>query len=338
MSEPKKLTEAPKDLKEAIEWVIHIKGHAQELGKVLEELLKHDGSEVALKVLDKYRLASKGVISGLAEANLKIQPPTNRFYFAYTALNSLSQGLRPFHSQSQANINPDDVEKVGKWVSSVQVNTLTQPIQKFAEGLQTFQKGILTSPSNATAYNSAPSWSSLTDSEKRDCAVILLGIMPVVYIAITYLYWQCAGTGGWAQDKLNQGGSDQGTLKQYMEALGYQSNQLANKNGSTIISSIMNSMFSGELRTAYGPSQAHYFNFLKALQNKAITSIDSPSSPLTSLYLLSYYYTTNFLYTVQSTSPVTPSFAGYSGVAALAGGAYGFNLGGLGTFVSALLV
>ncbi|GIX63901.1 variant erythrocyte surface antigen-1 family protein [Babesia caballi] len=339
------LTEPPTNLKEAIDWVIKI----NELKKInalaieLEELLKHDGSEVALKVFDKYRLVSESVIEKLTEATDKCNKlkgyPTSEWGLAvpHAILNKLSQGLDPFLGKGSAAISTREVEKVKAWVSSINENTLTQLITDFAEGLNKFVtpgSGILQNPSNS-AYKSASSWISLTPSAKTDCAAILLGVMPVVYIGLTYLYWQCEGTGGWAQEKFDSSGSGQGSLKQYIEALGYTENRNDN-NGQNIVS-LMNSMFSGELKTAYGSSQTHYFKFLKALQEKALNSLPSPSHPLTSLYFLSYYYITNFLYDIQSSNPATPSFAGYSATAALAGGAYSFNFGGLGTFMSALL-
>ncbi|GIX63903.1 variant erythrocyte surface antigen-1 family protein [Babesia caballi] len=334
----KSLTTPPTNLKEAIDWVLKIKNDnnaIDKLAEALEELLKHDGSEVALKVLEKYRLVSKSVIE-----KLKPQKSERHFAVPHVILNKLSEGLDPFPSGSQANIRPEDVVKVKEWVSSINENTLTQLITDFAEGLNKFVtpgSGILQNPSNS-AYKSASSWISLTPSAKTDCAAILLGVMPVVYIGLTYLYWQCEGTGGWAQEKFDSSGSGQGSLKQYIEALGYTENRNDN-NGQNIVS-LMNSMFSGELKTAYGSSQTHYFRFLKALQEKALGALPAQTKtdcPLTSLYLISYYYITNFLYTVETSSPATPSFAGYSGVTALAGGAYGFNLGGLGSFMSALL-
>ncbi|GIX62995.1 variant erythrocyte surface antigen-1 family protein [Babesia caballi] len=335
----KSLTEPPKNLKEAIDWVIQIKKDdvINDIAKALQELLKEDGSEVAMNVLKNYRHVSESVIKGLDAANENLEN-IKKFNFTYTALNKLSQGLKPFVTGSQANISANAVDNVGAWVSKVQENSLKNIIPTLATGLETFKKGILQN-SNDSTYKSDAEWSSLTPNDKRDCAVILLGIMPVVYIGLTYFYWQCEGTGGWPDQSLSGSSGDHGNLKNFMAALGYQSNQLANKNGSTIVSSIMNSMFSNELRTAYGPSQTHYFNFLKALQDKAPQSLVSSvaSSPLTSLYLISYYYITNFLYDVRSTSPATPSFAGYSGLAALGAGAYGFNLGGLGSFISALL-
>ncbi|GIX62770.1 variant erythrocyte surface antigen-1 family protein [Babesia caballi] len=295
----KSLTQAPENLKEAIDWVIKIKNNTDDLSKALQELLKEDGSDVAVKVLDKYRIVSER-----------------------------------------------DVESVGTWALNDQKDNLKRLVNGFAEGLNKFvekDSGIVQNP-NISAYNSATSWNNLTTSDKRDCAAILLGIMPVVYIGITYLYWQCEGKGGWAQDNLNDSGgsgSNQGTLKQYMVAFGYAEKDLnSSKNGGNIATQLQ-SAFSKELQKHKSTaSSKSYPNFLVELQKKVLDSTPSQTKtdcPLTSLYLLSYYYITNFLYTVVTTSPGTPSFLGYSGFAALGGGAYGFNLGGLGTFVSTLL-
>ncbi|GIX61604.1 variant erythrocyte surface antigen-1 family protein [Babesia caballi] len=340
----KSLTDPPTNLKEAIDWVLQIKrdGHAQDLADALEELLKHDGSEVAVKVLDKYRLASKGVIVGLMSN--KPSEPAHGFAVPHAILNKLSLGLEPFHERSAA-ISRKTLEQ---WVSSVDKNTLKTLIDSLVKGLETFVdsqgSGIVKNP-YTSAYKSDVEWNSLTDSDKRDCAAILLGIMPVVYIGLTYLYWQCEGTNGWDTEQLTDGGSDQGSLKKYMEAFGYAENDL-NKSttGGSIATQLMHAF--SQLQTAYTKAKPKpppstspsYPDFLKALQEKVHWSPSlSRSSPLTSLYLISHYYITNFLYIVEPTSPATPSFAGYSGTAALAGGAYGLNLGGLGTVMSALL-
>ncbi|GIX64795.1 uncharacterized protein BcabD6B2_42300 [Babesia caballi] len=329
----KSLTQPPENLKEAIDWVIKIQNDnnaINDLAAALQELVKEDGSEIAMKVLDKYRLVSKTVIQGLEDANREILKAEEKFYFTHTALNNLSQGLKPFNTKSAAHVSQ---ENVGTWVLNEQKDNLQELVNGLANGLNKFlnNSGILTSPSYTSAYNSAPSWSSLTTSDKRECAAILLAIMPVVYIGITYLYWQCEGIGGWDKQKL----SEDKDLKKFLVAFGYANKDFNDSKRGQEIATQLTTAFSNELKTAYGSSQTHYFKFLKALQDKAPTP--STTSPLTSLYSLSHYYITNFLYDVQSTRPTTPSFLGYSGTAALAGGAYGFNLSGLGTFMSALL-
>ncbi|GIX65470.1 uncharacterized protein BcabD6B2_53760 [Babesia caballi] len=324
----KKLTTPPKDLKEAIDWLIQIKNDdvIKDLAEALEKLLKHDGSEVAMKVLEKYRLASKSVIEKLTPQKLK-----RHFAVPHAILNKLSEGLRPFHPQSQANINSAGVEKVGEWALKVESN-LKRLITGLAGGLECFKKDILQN-SDTSTYSKA-AWNTLTTIEKRDCAAILLGVMPVVYIGLTYLYWQCEGQEGWDKESL----SEDKDLRKFLVAFGYAEKDLNDSKRGQEIATELQSAFSKELQKHKSTAASQdYPDFLKALQDQAVQPTPDSSCPLTSLYLLSYYYITNFLYIVEPTSTATPSFLGYSGTAALAGGAYGFNLGGMGTFMSALL-
>ncbi|GIX61428.1 uncharacterized protein BcabD6B2_08630 [Babesia caballi] len=322
----------------AIYWVLRVSGRdnghndndaINYLAKELKKLLKHDGSEVAVKVLETYRLASQSVIKELGDQK-------SERYFVHTALNNLSQGLKPFDPQSAANISADYVEKVGAWATSVQEDTLETLIEGLAKGLNKFVNsqgtGIVQNPTNS-AYQSATPWSSLTTSAKTDCAAILLGIMPVMYIGLTYLYWQCEGKGGWA----TKNSSQDEDLKQFLAAFGYADKNLNELMKGQQIATQLTSAFSSELQTAYNTAKPQnptsispsYPEFLEKLQGEASKSAPSTSSPLTYLYLLSHYYITNFLYEVQSSSPASPSFLGYSGLTAMAGGAYGLNLGEL---------
>ncbi|GIX64679.1 uncharacterized protein BcabD6B2_41140 [Babesia caballi] len=343
----KSLTDPPKNLKEAIDWVIQIKDDNEAikgLAKELQEMLKHDGSEVAMKVLDKYRLVSESVIRGLkSHTNEKnrLTSLSSEWGFAapYAALDRLSRGLDPFDPQSAAHVNRKTLEH---WVSKVQEKTLETLISELATSLEKFitsTSGILTSLSSESTYKSDAKWESLQAAERKECAIIFLAILPLLYIGLTYLYWRCTPDAGSTPSNISWSGqklTDDKGLKKYIEALGYNENLNDQNTGGKIVSEIMNNMFSGELKSANVSSNS-YPEFLEKLQGEAPKSTPSTTSPLTYLYRVSYYYITHPIYDVQSTSPVTPTFAGYSGTAAMAGGAYGFNLGGLGTIMSALL-
>ncbi|GIX61583.1 variant erythrocyte surface antigen-1 family protein [Babesia caballi] len=339
----KKLTDPPTNLKEAIDWVIQIKGHAQDLAKELDALLKQDASEVAMKVLDKYRIVSESVIEKLkSHTNEKnrLTSLSSEWGFAapYAALDRLSRGLDPFVSGSAARVNRENAEQ---WLTEVQATALETLIGNLANGLEAFVKptsGIVQT-SVASAYSQTNAkWEGLQAAERRDCAIIFLAILPLLYIGLIYLYWRCSQIPDSSRLVLSwseQSPSTDNGLKKYMVALGYADN-LKSQKGSAI-AGLIGRMFSNELSSGNVSSQ-DYPEFLGQLQNKALNPPSQPTSrPLTSLYALSHYYITNFLYDVQSTSPGTPSFAGYSGTAALASGAYGFNFGGIGTFMSALL-
>ncbi|GIX65077.1 variant erythrocyte surface antigen-1 family protein [Babesia caballi] len=323
-SEKKSLTDPPTNLKEAIDWVIKINGHAQDLAKELQELLKHDGSDVAMKVLDKYRLVSESVIEGLMSN--KPSEPAHGFAVPHAILDKLSQGLDPFDARISAHISREKAKSVGAWASSVKDNDIKTLIEGLASGLKKFigyqqngqepngSSGIGTA-TYVSSYNFIESWNSLNPSQRRDCTAILLGIMPVVYIGLTYLYWQCEGKGGWATKRLEQIED----ITKYTEAFGYTNNDLNESTSGGTIATQLKTAFSSEFQTAYTATQPpstspSYPAFLGKLHQNALKpSPQLTSSPLTSLYLLSHYYITNFLYTVETSSPATPSFAGYSG-------------------------
>ncbi|GIX64739.1 variant erythrocyte surface antigen-1 family protein [Babesia caballi] len=340
----KSLTEPPENLKEAIDWVIQINAHAQDLAAALDALLKNDGSEVAMKVLDKYRLVSESVIE-------KLTPQTSERHFAvpHAILNKLSEGLRPFNERSDARINRKTLEQ---WVAEVREANLEKLIEGLARGLMKFigykensgradgQNGIGSQNYESSYKSVTDKWDSLSPDQHRDSAFILLGIMPVLYFGLSYLYWWCSpdsdGHPRWSKLKINDSGG-QTQLKTLLTKVGFTHTSKLNgdKTGQNIVLFLntgFNELFQGKA------SSQDYPKFLEKLQETAHWSPSlNTSHPLTSLYLISYYYITNFLYIVEPTSPATPSLAGYSGTAALAGGAYGFNIGGLGTFVSALL-
>ncbi|GIX65075.1 extracellular matrix-binding ebh [Babesia caballi] len=284
----KSLTDPPTNLKEAIDWVIQIKelSAIDDLAKELQELLKHDGSDVAMKVLENYRLVSKSVIKGLkshTNGKNRLTSPISEWGFAapYAILNKLSQGLGPFPSGSAA-ISREEAEK---WVSKVRETTLGALIGGLANGLKKFKSGIITSPSVASAYNSEAKWESLQASERRDCAIIFLAIIPLFYIALTYLYWRCSQSPdsedpflSWYEQNL----SETKGLKKYVEALGYTENLNTSKNGREIVSDIFDKMFSKELAKGNVSSKS-YPNFLSELQKPLESKPPQlTSSPLTS--------------------------------------------------------
>ncbi|GIX63603.1 variant erythrocyte surface antigen-1 family protein [Babesia caballi] len=319
----KSLTEPPTNLKEAIDWVIKIEevDAIKGLAGTLKGMLSGEPGGVRDEVKEAFNEVSKGVIENFSKSKTQIHQTSERgFAVPHGILHKFSKGLDPFPSGSAARVNR---EKAERWVSKFQEDTLKTPITELANGFESFRSAIVQDSSSDSAYSQADAkWESLQASEHKDCAVIFLAIIPLLYIGLTYLYWRCSPDSDSPPSNISWYGqslSESKGLKKYMEALGYADNLKRQKNGGQIVSNIMNSMFSSELEKAYGSSKTHYPEFLKALQDKALQSTLSTSSPLTSLYVLSYYFITYPLHDVRSTSPASPSFLGYSGPAALAG-------------------
>ncbi|GIX65369.1 uncharacterized protein BcabD6B2_48040 [Babesia caballi] len=329
---PKKLTDPPKDFKEAIDWVIKINDHTQDLTTALDTLLNNDLGDVAVRV--------KGVYEGICEKFC------NGCENGSTPDRILKYYLKNFETFEPVRRSGDETdEKMLKRLKG-ESESLKASLSQLPENLKKFlgwkessfdNSGIIKN-SGTSSYTFAYQNAEWKSEEATECAVILLIVAPMLFFGLVYLYWQCAPGSGSSAPSISWSGQSLSTdnaLKKYMEALGYKEN-LNGKTGQNIVG-LIEKMFSGELSSDAASSKT-YPNFFGKLHKKTVNSSPpSPSSPLTSLYLISYYYISYPLHDVQSSSPANPSFLGYSGPAALAGGAYGFNIGGLGTFVSALL-
>ncbi|GIX65330.1 uncharacterized protein BcabD6B2_47650 [Babesia caballi] len=340
------LTIPPTNLKEAIDWVLRVSGkdNGQDdngaikgLAKEVKNLLDKDGSTLASEVNGLFATARSGLQS--AEQTTAREASILKSY-----LNDITGYGRTLIEEELDHLKTElekDISSPGGQPGG--------PISKLANGLKTLigyqgngktpdgKNGIGGSNYESSYKSVSESWNSLTTDQHRDCALTLLGIMPVLYFGLSYLYWWCEGTDGWSQHKINGSGNNQDALKKFLEKVGFiDTNKLnGDKTGQNIVSFLKSGF--NELSKGSASSKS-YPEFLSELQKPLESKPPQPtSSPLTSLYALSYYYITNFLYILEPTSPVIPSFAGYSGTAALASGAYGLNVGGIGTFISALL-
>ncbi|GIX65367.1 uncharacterized protein BcabD6B2_48020 [Babesia caballi] len=337
MTADKKLTEAPTNLKEAIDWVLKVKevSAIEKLAAALGNLLKEEAGDVAVRVKDVYEGICKKFCQNVSHTDWR--PASYLKHF----LNKL-QTFEPVR-RSGDETDEKMLERLKGESESLKASLFQLPenLKKFLgatdDGLKTFDgKGII-KKNGASSYTPAYNDAIWNSAEASDCAVILLATSPILYLGLGFLHWRCGKEktkSGWKESTLKD--ADTIRLTGYLKGMGFNgvtySDSTTGENIASHLSSIINHSIT------YDPSQQPISQFFKDLQNKAFNSSPpSPSSPLTSLYLISYYYISYPLHDVQSSSPANPSFLGYSGPAALAGGAYGFNIGGLGTFVSALL-
>ncbi|GIX61954.1 variant erythrocyte surface antigen-1 family protein [Babesia caballi] len=237
----------------------------------------------------------------------------------------------------------DDVKKILTEIMYDVNKNPTGPVIRLAYALQKFigygydssqkqwkivQGGIVKSGDLQSAYTSAyysSSWSTAvtsTDDTKKKALGSFLTAIEKIYEGLTELYWNCKNE--WKTKNLDGNGE----LSKFLDNNGFSGTQLNSRmTGDKIATQALQNLT--ELSEAYNSPPTSLADFRSQLEQNAMSS--PFASPLAALYLLATYAY------VQSTSPATPSFAGYSGLSALAGGAYGLNLGGLGTFMSALL-
>ncbi|GIX61212.1 variant erythrocyte surface antigen-1 family protein [Babesia caballi] len=351
-SDQKKLTDPPQNFKEAIDWVIKINElrKINDLAAALDALLNSDVGDVAVRV--------KGVYEKICE---KFCEGCEKQYSSASALKCFLKKFQTFGPVKRPfnDAEKDIVRKCRDEFSSLKtsISTLAENLKKFLgwNGSNKFDgDGIILSsnPQYIFTYQSAD-WKS---EEASDCAVILLAVAPMLFLGLGYIHWKCKDNGDWSHQKL--GGTipkhgNVNSLTFFTEKMGFNGVKFNDSKSHNAIvrlldafadlTKIMATALQKADKTAKerdiksSNPKPNPYDFLHAIHNTATDSTPPTTSPLTSLYLLSYFYITYPLYKVRSSSPATPSFLGYSGTAALAGGAYGFNLGGLGTFMSALL-
>ncbi|GIX64267.1 variant erythrocyte surface antigen-1 family protein [Babesia caballi] len=355
----KSLTDAPENLKEAIDWVLRVSGKEngqndngaiKGLAGELVKLLGNDASEVARGVLRVMGENLKRVVEGLESFQ-------NKNTIGTTALRGLmkkvSKSLQKVTDYGSA-ADRAYLEKLREMLQQDVTNPGEGPIGKLAQGLANFigwngnavaQGGIGKQGSYASSYKNEATWPTQS-GEKETCAYVFLGLLPLVFYFLSYIYYWCKSRDGWSGQKFNS----QSELKTFMEsdAVGFRDHLKDSKQGSDVATRIGEKCFQ-EIKNAYEsakknpptnpPQDPPYGSFIKHYERLAreLSPSHSEYSLIKCFAIATPYFTPNVTYTAQSTSPATPSFLGYSGPAALAGGAYGFNLGGLNTFLNAFL-
>ncbi|GIX64158.1 variant erythrocyte surface antigen-1 family protein [Babesia caballi] len=300
----KLLTQPPRDLKEAIDWVLRVSGGDFHAG--------HDVDRLATAVTASLKKTLHGENDNVKKIMAEITKDVNTNPTG--PIKQLADGLKAFIGYNYEN---------------------TQPQQRKITGEGIVTMGSYTSPGQYSTYTSAykGSWfadvrkgshEQLTD-EEITCARIFFAAIQFIYEGLTELYLKCKTE--WAGHQLS---GNSNALNQFMAQNGFSGTQLnRSMKGDEITSQAFRAL--NEFSKAYNAAghNPSLDAFRSQLEQNASTS---PSTfPLSALYILATYAY------VQSTSPATPSFLSYSGLTALAGGAYGINLGGLGTFTSALL-
>ncbi|GIX61400.1 variant erythrocyte surface antigen-1 family protein [Babesia caballi] len=297
MTTGKPLTTPPTNLKEAIDWVLRVSGGDGYGGSDVIELVE------ALKERDVINV-------------------DNLYNDLQSHINTLANALKNFIGYAPSGTSGSDfkIDIGGNGIIKPgEIYSKTQPISENKIYTSAYKGSWFTDVN--VGYPQNPTETEIT------CARIFFTAIRLIYEGLTELYYNCKKE--WSSQSLSGSGHSD-TLNQFMTTNGFSGTQLNTSMKGDIIASQSLQDFN-EFTTAYTAAgdNPSLDVFRSQLEQNASTS---PSNyPLSTLYILATYAY------VQSTSPGTPSFAGYSGLTALAGGAYGFNLGGLGTFVSALL-
>ncbi|GIX61539.1 variant erythrocyte surface antigen-1 family protein [Babesia caballi] len=197
-------------------------------------------------------------------------------------------------------------EKLSEITKALYSGTNNGIINALADGLKKFKEGIKSQSYNDNVYQ-ALTQSNLNDAP--NAAQIFLGCVPMIFSALSYLYWRCHGKGAWKDMKLNDG--DGSALKNFMESGGFNpANQLdTRKNGGQVVTSAFGG-FSSEFSSAVSAANEKGFpGFLSALLKNVTTHSASvtPGKAFVGLHIAAQAYFTHKRSTNSHASSHPPS-------------------------------
>ncbi|GIX61807.1 variant erythrocyte surface antigen-1 family protein [Babesia caballi] len=178
-------------------------------------------------------------------------------------------------------------------------------IDNLATGLATFigysgTNGIK-SGSYKSTYGVGARWQylQLNDGAQK-CAKIFLGCLPMIFSALSYLYWRCSqpmNHGGW--NEMTLGGGNGFSLRYFMESIGYNgvTDLDMTKNGSKIEGSAFSGLteFNGAMTKATTPhppppSNCAYATFTKQLREEVSSQNNYDNHTLSALFICASSY------------------------------------------------
>ncbi|GBE62456.1 hypothetical protein, conserved [Babesia ovata] len=180
------LTEAPQNLKEAIDWLIALKGTDPEknfkaMGAALHKFLADKPvGFTEVPALEKVKSISKEFME---KRELKEQP-------------FVRQLLRRFNKKRNENITLLD-----RWFESiaesdyanvveargVTAKTIGEKLSKAVDGCEKFLENIKNPDQYESAYSPEATWEASCSKDPEACAVILVGIAPMLYTGLRSL-------------------------------------------------------------------------------------------------------------------------------------------------------
>ncbi|GIX64974.1 variant erythrocyte surface antigen-1 family protein [Babesia caballi] len=264
------LSDCPSNLKEAIDWILRV------TGKDGQDSGGQNGTDALTKEVKKLLPEVKGADTGL---NQDIDKVIQALDGSGDLIGKLAEGLQRF-----IGYEDNGGEKIG-----------TDGIAVGKNGQKPWN-----SPSDANkggyylSYNpneSGCQWDTVktTNTDVTTCAKIFLSIIPLIWSALSYLYWRCRVGGSWSHLNLNEGALSPFLLSMWLNPSRLQKD----KQGSHVATKALQKF--QEFSSAN--SEKSYAEFLNKLREEGSKKWKEPSSStattnnfLSGLYFLSQAY------------------------------------------------
>ncbi|CDR96425.1 hypothetical protein BBBOND_0303290 [Babesia bigemina] len=180
------LTEAPRNLKEGIDWLVAVKGTDAEsniaaLGEAVHKFLadKPVGS-MQVPALEKIKLITKEFIG---QKNLKGS------WFVKNITKRVGSGLGKTYDtlvKDLGYVRDSDYQNVVD-AEGVNADTIVENLNKVMDGTEKFLDDIKNPNQYTSAYSSKATWEASCAKDPEACAVVLVGIAPMLYTGLRHL-------------------------------------------------------------------------------------------------------------------------------------------------------
>ncbi|GIX61900.1 variant erythrocyte surface antigen-1 family protein [Babesia caballi] len=256
----KQLTDCPSNLKEAIDWILRVTGKD---GGSSDQGNGADGLATAVNAL-------------IRTAGVDIKP---NIEINKGLIDNLATGLAKFIGYGE---NQDKAKITGQAIAGV---PMKNGKDKHNDGKPWTEEELTENRSSGKTtgyvYSYVPGKATWREDNKDLCAKIFLGCLPMIFSALSHLYWKCKqlhSQGGWEKMAFNGSGSGQ-NLKAFMVGQGYVADHLSTQTGKSITPLLENSYnFSTVIATVPKPSHPE---FLNELDNSLKGVIGTGSSSIT---------------------------------------------------------
>ncbi|GBE58548.1 hypothetical protein, conserved [Babesia ovata] len=180
------LTEAPRNLKEGIDWLMALKGTDDENGlkamsaALYDFLAQQPVGKMELPALEEVKLISKEF---LEQKELKYQPFVEDLLGRFNKpMNKNLSGCAKYLDNSDESDHENVVKSRG-----VKPKDIAKNIVKVVDGCAQFLEKIKNPGQYESAYSSEATWDTSCSKDPEACVVILVGIAPMLYAGLRSL-------------------------------------------------------------------------------------------------------------------------------------------------------
>ncbi|GBE59123.1 hypothetical protein, conserved [Babesia ovata] len=181
------LTEAPHDLKEGIDWLIALKGsdaknNLAAMGAALYDLLADKPvGFTELPALENVKLISKDF---LAKPELKGQWFVRRLQSRFNRRMNKDSHRR---GKPMMYLTDSDYNNAVKG-KDLTAETIAKDLGEVVDGCEKFLDDIKTPGKYKSAYSSEATWDASCAKDPEACAVVLVGIAPMLFVGLRSLF------------------------------------------------------------------------------------------------------------------------------------------------------